>query len=67
MAQRRKTNDADNNRESIAMVEPDTVIVHRRATAIPDPFIPKLAVKPGISVLDLLRSDDVVSERGDGE
>ena len=34
------------------------VIVHRRATDKPTPFVPKLAVKPGVSILDLLHGDD---------
>lgn len=65
MAQRRKKNEVDSNRETIATVEPDGVIVHRRTTDKPDPFVPKLAVKPGVSVIDMLHSDDeAVSERG---
>ncbi|HEY8293618.1 MAG TPA: hypothetical protein VIG44_14100 [Thermomicrobiales bacterium] len=43
------------------------VIVHRRAANTPDPFIPTLAVKPGVSVIDLLRGEDeAIAERGAG-
>lgn len=34
------------------------VIVHRRTTDKPVPFVTKLAVKPGVSILDLLHGDD---------
>jgi hypothetical protein len=34
------------------------VITHRRTTDRPVLFTPKLAVKPGVSILDLLHGDD---------
>ena len=58
MAQRSKKYETNNDCETIAMVEPDRVIVHRRTTDKPDPFVPKLAVKPGVSIIDLLHGDD---------
>lgn len=65
VAQRSEKNEANNDHEAITLVERDGVIIHRRTTDKPDPFVPKLAVKPGISVIDLLRDhDDEVSGRG---
>lgn len=44
------------------------VVVHHRTMEHPDRFVPKLAVKPGVSVLDLLHGDDeAVSECGAGK
>lgn len=68
MAQRSEKQKTNNDHETIAAVEPDEMIVHRRTTDKPDRFVPKLAVKPGISVIDLLRrDDDEVSGRGVGK
>lgn len=41
------------------------VIVHRRTMDKPAPFVPKLAVKAGVSILDLLHGDDE-TESGHG-